>query len=55
MDSCQQEVGRIEKLLVYRGYDNIESLIDFYRQLQQFAEKVERSEFAPQVISQVIA
>jgi hypothetical protein len=30
LKSCEREAGATQKLLVYRGHDNLESLIDFY-------------------------
>lgn len=46
---------KIGKLLVYRGHDNIHSLIDFYVRLSEWTSKVEKANFDPAVMKQVIS
>lgn len=42
-------------MLVYRGHDNIENLIDFYSQLIKHSNKIEESNFDPNTIREVIS
>jgi hypothetical protein len=47
-------VVRVGKLVVYRGHDNIESLVDFYGKLKDWSGKIEESQFDGEVVRRVI-
>jgi hypothetical protein len=38
----QVQLKEVQKLLVYRGHNNIQSLIDFYQRLTNHTEQIER-------------
>jgi hypothetical protein len=48
------ELKEVQKLLIYRGHNNIESLIDFYERLISYTVELERSNFSRPVIRKVI-
>lgn len=48
------ELADLQKLLLYRGYDNIESLIEFYEQLCHYTAEIEKSKFEKGVIRKVL-
>lgn len=44
----------MQKLLVYRGHNNIESLIEFYQRLLLHAAEVERHNFSKSAIRKML-
>ena len=50
----QEEAERIRKNYVYRGYDNVKALIDFYQKLALYCSQLEENKFSASTIISIL-